>query len=592
MKKRLFVKIFTGYLVIVLLVVSVMGYLNASRLKSSLTEGIRAELTAFGQIISLMPMADIRREGPALAKASGSRITLIDATGRVVLDTDAGAADLDNHYNRPEIRDARAAGQGSAIRYSLTLHTDMIYCALALRDGGRIKGYIRLAKPLVELQAANYKLYKMILQTIIIVLIPSLLIAMIFFFRILTPIRAIEEYTRKIQGGDKQAMLKIDTKDEIGSIARHINNMVQFQREKIYQLQEEKGKLESTFSSMLEGVMVLNAEHKIETCNKSMMDMIGAGFDDITGKTPIEVLRNITLQDALNSFLENGEPVTAEIAIGVDQQVVLEVSISAVTGLPGDGRKIMMVFHDITRLRQLERMRSDFVANVTHELKTPLTALVGFSETLLREKPSDEIADNFLRRINDNALRMDRLIDDLLTISNIEMGKPQLNPGEIPVFHIVEEALNLLRDQTSGKDLIVSNRVPPDLPPLWADKDKVFRIILNVISNAIKFTDSGRVEITASQDETGHLAIRIADTGIGIPKADIPRLGERFYRVDKARSRELGGTGLGLSIVKHLLKIQQGRMEVESKVGEGTTVTLFFPLDAERHAETPGAISH
>jgi two-component system, OmpR family, phosphate regulon sensor histidine kinase PhoR len=371
MKKRLFVKIFTGYLVIVLLVVSVMGYLTASHLKSSLTEGIEEELTAFGRIISLLPLADIQRNGPSLAKASHSRITLVDAAGKVILDTEQDATISDNHFDRPEIQGARIQGQGSAIRYSKTLQMDMIYCALAFRDGDKIKGYIRLAKPLVELQAASAKLYKMIFQTIIIVLIPSLLIAMVFFFRIVNPIRAIEEYTRKIREGDRGALLMIDSQDEIGGISKNINDMVKFQREQLNQLQEEKGKLESTFSSMMEGVMVLNGEHKIETFNKSMMDMIGAGFDDIIGKTPMEVLRNITLHDALNSFLKNGEPVTAEISIGMDQQVILEVSISAVKGLPGDGRKIMMVYHNISLLRQLERIRADFVANVTHESQTP-----------------------------------------------------------------------------------------------------------------------------------------------------------------------------------------------------------------------------
>lgn len=371
----------------------------------------------------------------------------------------------------------------------------------------------------------------------------------------------------------------IDSQDEIGSLSRNINNMVHFQQEKINRLQEEKSKLELTFSSMMEGVMVLDGEHKIETFNKSMMDMIGVGIDDIIGRTPIEVLRNITLQDALNSFLEKGEPATAEIGIGIDQRVILEVSISAVKGLTGNGRKIMMVFHDITQLRKLETIRTDFVANVTHEIKTPLTAIIGFVQTLqegaIEEK---ETAARFLTIISEHALRLNRLVDDLLTLSSIELGKVKLHPEKTDPEHAVQQALSVIEGKARAKGLTISQVRPDNLPPILADGDSVIQILVNVLDNAVKFTPAGSIAVTAAEEAGGYLMITIADTGVGIPRNEIPRLGERFYRVDKMRSRELGGTGLGLSIVKHLLLAQQGRMEVESKPGRGTTVKLFFPL--------------
>ncbi|MDO8786051.1 MAG: histidine kinase dimerization/phospho-acceptor domain-containing protein, partial [Syntrophales bacterium] len=466
MKKRLLFKIVTGYLAIVLLTVSVMGYLTAAHLKSGLTERTEGELTAFGRMMSFMSLADIQKNALSLARVSHSRITLIDGTGKVVLDTDQAAVDLDNHFNRPEIREARIKGQGSSIRYSQTLRTDMIYFALTLRDGDKIKGYIRLAKPLVELQAAAAKLYKMIFQTILIVLIPSMLIALVFFFRIVTPIREIEEYTRKVRENDKRAVLMIDSDDEIGSLSRNINYMVQFQQEKINQLREEKGKLEATFASMMEGVMVLNAEHKIEVFNNSMLNMIGAGFLDIIGKTPIEVLRSAPLQDALDYFLETGEQVTKEISIGVDN-VILEVSISAINGLPGDERKIMMVFHDVTRLRKLERIRADFVANVTHELKTPLTAIIGFVETLqefaMNEK---QTAEQFLKKIGENAYRLNRLVNDLLILSNLEAGETKLALMNIPIGDVLRDALPVIEGAAGAKGIIIHHEIPSDLPPI------------------------------------------------------------------------------------------------------------------------------
>ncbi|HLA04438.1 MAG TPA: ATP-binding protein [Syntrophales bacterium] len=579
MKKRLLFKIVTGYLAIVLLTVSVMGYLTAAHLKSGLTERTEGELTAFGRMMSLMSLADIQKNALSLARASHSRITLIDGTGKVVLDTDQGAVDLDNHSNRPEIQEARIKGQGSSIRYSQTLRTDMIYFALALRDGDRIKGYIRLAKPLVELQAAAAKLYKMIFQTILIVLIPSMLIAIVFFFRIVTPIREIEEYTRKVRENDKQAMLMIDSDDEIGSLSRNINYMVQFQQEKINQLREEKGKLEATFASMMEGIMVLNAEHKIEAFNNSMLNMIGVGFPDIIGKTPIETLRSAPLQDALDYFLETGEPVTKEISIGVDNRVILEVSISAISGLPGDERKIMMVFHDVTRLRKLELIRADFVANVTHELKTPLTAIIGFVETLQEVAMNEkQTAEQFLKKIGENAYRLNRLVNDLLILSNLEAGETKLELRSIQVGDVLRDALPVIEGAAGAKGIIIHHEIPSDLPPISADREKVIQVFLNVLDNAVKFTDSGRVSITASVVNKGCVTVNIADTGIGIPYSDIPRLGERFYRVDKTRSREPGGTGLGLSIVKHLMNAHRGRMKIESVLGGGTTVSLDFPI--------------
>ena len=470
MKKRLFVKIFTGYLVIILLVVSVMGYLTASNLKSSLT--------------------------------------------------------------------------------------------------GRIEG---------ELAAPAVKFYKVIFQTILIVLAPSIFLAIVFFIKIASPIREIEEYTRKVRENDKQAKLTIDSDDEIGSLSSNINSMIKFQQEKINQLREEKDKLESIFASMMEGVMVLNSDNKIEACNNSMMKIVGPIFHDIIGKTPIAVLRSAALQDALNYFLETGEPVAKEISIEADDPVILEVSISAIRDLPGDERKIMMVFHDVTQMRKLERIRSDFVANVTHEIKTPLATIIGFVQTLQEGAMDDQAkAMKFLRIISEHALRLNRLVDDLLTLSSIELGKANLSLSEIDVRDAISKAIAIIEEKAKEKNLAIRQDCPDNLPAIMADADSIVQILVNLLDNAVKFTPSGSITISTSSDG-GYVAVKITDTGIGIPRQELSRLGERFYRVDRARSRELGGTGLGLSIVKHLLKAQNGRMEVESKPGAGTAVKIFLP---------------
>jgi two-component system phosphate regulon sensor histidine kinase PhoR len=256
------------------------------------------------------------------------------------------------------------------------------------------------------------------------------------------------------------------------------------------------------------------------------------------------------------------------------------VNISAVHGLPGSEEKTMMVFHDMTRLKRLEKMREELVANVTHEIKTPLTAIIGFIETLQDGALEEPLtAKTFLNTIAENARRLNRLVDDLLTLSNIELGEMTLRLEGVTVSDVVAHVLPVFESKAKEKNLKIDNIFPEDLSPIHADRDRLAQILMNILDNAVKYTpEGGHVAISAHEADKDYVVIQVMDTGIGIPKSEIPRLGERFYRVDKTRSRELGGTGLGLSIVKHLMKAHKGKIEIESKMGVGTTVSLYFPL--------------
>ncbi|MDY0043403.1 MAG: ATP-binding protein, partial [Syntrophales bacterium] len=267
-------------------------------------------------------------------------------------------------------------------------------------------------------------------------------------------------------------------------------------------------------------------------------------------------------------------------SLGEEDIRTVDVTISPVNGLPRGDEKTMLVFHDVTRLKKLEKMRVDFVANATHEIKTPLTAILGFIETLKEGAIDDrKIALQFLQTIHNHAQRLNRLVDDLLTISDIELGETKISFEDISFVPVIEGILPIIELQASKKDITVKTELPEELPLVKADRDKVIQIFLNVLDNAVKFTDEGgTVSISAQDNGDGKVAVRISDTGIGIPKAEIPRLGERFYRVDKTRSREMGGTGLGLSIVKHLLMAHRGSMSIDSRPGRGTTISLFFPI--------------
>jgi two-component system phosphate regulon sensor histidine kinase PhoR len=357
--------------------------------------------------------------------------------------------------------------------------------------------------------------------------------------------------------------------------------MVEEHQEKIRFAHEEKGKLESAFVSMTEGVIVLDGQNRIEMINKSLKDILGNEYTtNIINKTPIEAFRSIELKDALDRFRETGTTVFQEITFGDENPIILGVIISAIHGLSGREEKTMMVFHDVTRLKKLEKIREDFVANVTHEIKTPLTAIIGFIETLQGGGVDEKVtANKFLQIIFENAHRLNRLVDDLLILSNIELGEMKLRLEGISLGDVIENVLPVFEAKAAEKSLTVDKHIPEGLPLILADRDKIAQILLNILDNAVKFTpDGGRVSISASEDGRGSVVVKIVDTGIGIPKSEIPRLGERFYRVDKTRSRELGGTGLGLSIVKHLMKAHQGNLEIESRLGAGTTVFLYFPI--------------
>ena len=583
MKIRLFHKFFFAFLTVGIAVVAVAGFLIERELKTDLTIRIYNEMAAEARIIALMPAGEIARHAGELAQRARARLTLIDATGRVTADSELGNRETDNHLDRPEIQEARLKGVGKAVRYSLTLKKDMIYVAIPLREGSRTTGYIRLSRPLTEIALATYGMGKTVFDIILAIVVVSLTIALLFSLKMLSPIRRLAAFAGQVRTGNVSGALRINSRDEIGQLAESINEMVAALQEKIRTADAEKRKLESVFSSMSEGVMVLDAENRIESVNRGMEEMTGRPHGDVIRKTLLEAFRNSKLHDALERFREREETVREEIGLGDYRPVMMDVTISAIRGETGGERKTILVFHDVTRLKKLERIRTDFVANVTHEIRTPLTAIIGFVETLQQGAVDDrQKARAFLQTIHENAQRLNRLVDDLLILSGIELGETKLHLEQLVMEDLLDHALAVVATRVAEKKIMIIKEIPKDLPPVRADRDRLVQILLNILDNAVKFTQpGGKVAVTASPGTEGYLTVRIADTGVGIPKGEIPRLGERFYRADKTRSRELGGTGLGLAIVKHLMKAHQGRMTIDSTLGRGTTVSLHFPIIQE-----------
>ena len=580
MTKRLLVKFAFIYLAILIISFTVLGILIDRQVRQGMTGKITEDLLNEGRVISSLPVKDVMKHLPHLTRDVRARLTLIDAAGMVIGDSAGQSRSFDNHLNRPEIQESRLKGQGISIRYSATLKMNMLYIALPIRgDSREIVAYVRLSRPLVEVEKAAADIWKTLLLSAFLVLLLSLMLAFAFVAKIIVPVRRMAAFTEKVIDGTQPGSLPFVAEDEIGRLAKNINHMVADLEERIAMATAEKGILTAAFNSMVEGLIVLNSQNRIERVNRALVEMMGYSPAQWRDKTLLEAFRNADLHEALERFMVDGGPILQEITISRERERILEISISAIYGLPGDERKTLLVFHDVTRLKHLEKMRVDFVANASHEIKTPLTNIIGFVETLEEGIEDQETGRRFLRTIRDNALRLNRLVNDLLTLSDIELGESRLHLEEVDLKEVTEGILAMTANRMEEKRLQLIRNLPAEALRIWVDRDRLSQVLINIVDNAVKFTPEGGTITAEISREEGEMLIRIIDTGIGIPQNEIPKLGQRFYRVDKARSRQLGGTGLGLSIVKHLMEAHHGRMLIESSPGRGTAVSLYFPLD-------------
>jgi len=578
MKRNLFYKILFSYLVIICASFFLLDIFMRNEVKEVLTSRIENELFSYARLMDLTFPGKPSGQVKQIAKISDSRITLIDAGGRVFADSEKDVALLENHSNRPEIQEARLKGSGKSVRYSESLRIDMLYIAVAVKNDQGIQGYIRMARPLHDVQKVIDKVYQYIFLTIFIVAMIALGIALFFSYRLYEPINTMKQFTEKLRRGEPVGSIILGTSDETRTLADNINYLVEELKEKIRIAHEEKSKLMTAFTNMNEGILIINEHGLIEFSSPVLSNMLAIQYEDIIGKTLMEAFRNIDLQKAFQEFNEKRANVSREIIFGNLEKVILSISISAVYGYP-DEEKTMIVLHDVTRLKKLEQIRMDFVVNVTHEIKTPLTAIIGYLETI-KSGAIDNIEETkkFIDIILKQAERLNRLVEDLLTISNIEMKQTVLNFESVSLRQVITNVISLVKSKAESKNIIINSTLCEDLISIKADRDKLTQIFVNVLDNAVKFTpDGGEIIISADESES-YTVLTIQDSGIGVPEDEIGRLGERFYRVDKSRSRDLGGTGLGLSIVKHLMQAHGGRMEIESQQGKGTKVSLFFPV--------------
>jgi two-component system phosphate regulon sensor histidine kinase PhoR len=529
-------------------------------------------------------LQEIAREGKAdqlqsrvlaLREKIDTRITLIAPDGHVVAESERDPADLDDHGKRPEVEEARTAPFGVKTRYSKTVQKNMMYVAVRTTDNPEVE-FVRVALPVSDVQAQAASLAHLVWSAAGAMAALALIVTWILTRRLVQPLQELTASAEQIAGGAYGHKVYIERRDELGQLALAFNHMSLQLAEQFAQLDEDRQQLRAVLSGMVEGVIAIDAEQNILFANERAGQMLEFPTKAAAGRKLWEIVRQRAVQDMVKAAMHtpSDESRHLEFAEPIGKSLMLHVA-----QLPGEPtRGAVLVFHDTTELRRLERLRQEFVANVSHELKTPLSVVTACIETLMEGGIDDlENRGRFLQQIFDQAQRLHLLILDLLSLARIESGDQQWTLQPVSIGELAQACVerHQARAQAKKQTLLLD---APESATVVADEEALAEILDNLIDNAVKYTPEGGTIRLRWWQEDDACCIEVEDTGIGIPQADLPRIFERFYRVDKARSREMGGTGLGLSIVKHLVQAMQGTIRASSELGKGTKFTIRLPL--------------
>ncbi|MGE5592063.1 MAG: two-component system histidine kinase PnpS [Betaproteobacteria bacterium] len=573
--------VFSSLLIIgVYLTRSIQGYFIAR-----LDQEMRAEAFLLSELVR-PDLEDGRgidvmdRVADDMGSKTGLRVTIMSSNGVVLGDSEEDPAAMESHATRPEVLESLKTGTGTAVRYSTTLGARLRYVAMPVmsEDGGRVVGFVRLAMPLSQVDRLAGIIRQLILQASVLVALMSAVLSVLLARSIGNPLRDMAEAAREIARGNFKRKIRVSSPDELGQLGAAFNHMAAELERSISELAERKNRMETILAAMADGVIAVDPYGRILLVNRAACEMLGVSEEQALGKYVLEAVRNHDLAEALESAMR-GEADTREIklrsprqaTIGVLSAPISESENGAVTGA-------VAVLHDVTEVRRLEQIRTDFVSNVSHELRTPVTSIKGFVDTLLEGAMDDRATlERFLGIISHETDRLAQIISDLLELSKLESKGTEVRKTPVSLRAVVEAALGIVRGKALQRDIHISVDISPDVPPVPADEALLVQVFVNLLDNAVKYTpEGGHVRVRAHRED-GATRVDVSDTGIGIPPEHLPRIFERFYRVDKGRSRQLGGTGLGLAIVKHIVERHGGQVWVASTPGEGSTFSFTLP---------------
>ncbi len=616
-RRKLIWQIYPSYLIIIVIALSTMLIYTSTSLKQFYLQRVEQQLESharlFQTLLTEQVMTDdlkrvlassagasheaFRNNFPELnalcetvGQAFETRISLILSSGQVIGDSMENPANMDNHANRPEIRAALSGQIGVSTRYSCTLDKDMMYVSIPVKHENQIWGVVRASTSVTTIQQILNVLSKKIVSGGLLVSLFAAIISFAVSYRINRPLEEIRQGAVRFANGDLSHRLYVSGSQEISTLAEAMNRMASQLDERIETVTRQHSELEAVLSSMIEAVIVVDQEEHIVRCNHAAGRLFGFHGATVAQRHIQEVIRNVNIHRFVKTTLANHAPVEEVIVLHTGNERFLRAHGTLLRVAEGRMTGVLLVFHDITRLKELENMRRDFVANVSHELKTPITSINGFVETLQDGAINDpENASRFLGIIARNAKRLNSIIEDLLALSKIEQeeGKGQLLLRRDNITHVLETAAAACEKKAQEKGIRIE--VSSDAPLMAnMNADLLEQAVINLLDNAIKYSNpQGRISVQAAQAEE-EIVITVKDSGCGIPAEHLPRLFERFYRVDKARSRKLGGTGLGLAIVKHIVQAHSGTVAVESLPGKGSLFTIKLPSVDTGEKNIPG----
>ncbi len=513
-----------------------------------------------------------------------TRITLIDANGKVLGESRKDPEVMENHLLRPEIQQALSGQTGFHIRPSTTLRQTMMYVAIPLLQDGAVIGIVRTAEPISKFEAALSDIqHKIIVSGLLLALVLAG-VSWLVCWTLSRPLGQMRRGAQRFAAGDLGHRLAIGGNREMADLAESLNQMAEELSRRIETITSQRNEQQAVLSSMTEGVLAVDVHHHCLSINQAAVTMLQVAAADPCGRTVPEIIRNRELQEFIERSLDNPDPSETRVVLYEGSQE-RHVQAHGTALLNGQGQRIgsLIVLNDITEIHKLQMLRTDFVANVSHELKTPVTSIKGFVETLLegaKDRPSD--LQRFLEIIQRQTERLNSIIDDLLTLSRIEQQteKSQIPFEQSGLREIVLESAELCRYRAEQKKISVEIDCPESLRA-HVNPSLLEQALVNLIDNAVKYSQPGGAVSVRVVQQDQEIRIEVADHGCGIANEHLPRLFERFYRVDKARSRTLGGTGLGLAIVKHIAQAHAGQVLVESTPGTGSLFTLVLPMNAE-----------